>query len=340
MDITDRLKQVNDDFEKILGSSVGKNNLDRREKEARLYDLSLWSDLRSFTGNFVDEDGHVTNILNYEILRRELVRLSTFQKQTFLSNDITHLLKDRYASLYEELLLKPALKSYISEYLHHVSVSYDVLFRDSDILSVGCATGLTEKFLIDNYRVPRDNMLGIDASPLLIKMAQKRITAMEMDVSQMPPVQNRQLILSPMNYLHYYLHPGMEQSIQRISQLLFDGGYFIADFITPDSLRNYSPVLISENMISFRDTNLIEEKNNLYQETRVINVIRPGDRVSVSNEGRTLRYLPSMWKVRYYLKKLLGGDVDFYDANNLQKLKIRDETASTGRYVAVVRKKT
>ena len=83
---------------------------------------------------------------------------------------------------------------------------------------------------------------------------------------------------------------------------------------------------------------LIEEGNCTFQQSEILNVSRNNDRLLITNEGKHLRFLPPMWRLRQEFEKAFKGKVDIYDAVTLQPIGDKADTCPSTRYLLVAQK--
>jgi len=139
-----------------------------------------------------------------------------------------------------------------------------------------------------------------------------------------------------------YLSPEqLDEALAVTAQITQSGGYFFGDFITPDHIRTYPHVIRSKtsNVISLRNPVLIEEGNYTFQQSEILNVSRNNDRLLITNEGKHLRFLPPMWRLRKEFEKAFKGKVDIYDAVSLKPIGAKADTCPSTRYLLVAQKK-
>ena len=57
----------------------------------------------------------------------------------------------------------------------------------------------------------------------------------------------------------------------------------------------------------------------------------------ITYEGEHTRYLPSLWKLRYFFRKYFVR-VEFFDAITLEPLEAEDDTSPSSRYLVFAQK--
>ncbi len=305
----------------------------------RLNDRNNWEWLKSDIEKFLDANGHMTNLHYYNLLREELKEIASLQKEIqgekFGGNDDSF---HTYAELYDDVIGNPCLNDFMASYLRFAAEKYEIDYADSKILSIGCGTALVEKHILDTYKVPEENLVGIDNSAAMVSVAGKRINAKVMDILAMDKNPVWDITYQGLNVFQYLPKPYMEKAIHRTAAMTKQGGYFIGDFVTPDHMRWYPHIISSNDVISLRLPRFKEKDGNIYQESEIINVSRLNNDFRVTYEGRHLRYLPSMWKIRFLFQKFFKGQVDVYDAVTLEPVKTRADTTSSTRYILIARK--
>jgi predicted TPR repeat methyltransferase len=287
----------------------------------------------------LDEQGHTTDSNHWKILNWELKDAAAMQ-QNLLSQENTSDNFSNYAAVYDEVIGKPCLSSFMADYLRFFAKQYDVNLSASTVLSIGCGTGLVERFIIDEMGVQQSNLLGIDFSEAMVKVASESINAEWGDALHLDPaVQTWDLAYCGLNVLQYLGHEAIEEAVQRVSAVVNDGGYFVGDFITPDHIRTYSNVQFSEDgkILSLRTPKLVEIDNYIYQRSEIINVNCSGDKMRITHEGEHDRFLPALSRVRAYFEESFG-QVDIYDAISLQAIEKGRDTCASTRYLVVAKK--
>ncbi|MEM9540508.1 MAG: methyltransferase domain-containing protein [Cyanobacteria bacterium P01_E01_bin.42] len=303
-----------------------------------LFDVKRWQELKNQIVSNVNSDGHVKNSNSWNILQKELIRAAGLQ------NDILEIDKQdedsffTYAKVYDEVIGKKCLSSFIAKYIQFFNDTYDRKLSESKIISIGCGTGLVEEFIAKHYALKRENLLGIDISPAMVKIAAQKISARVENILDIDKeTESWDICFSGLNVFQYLRQPDMETAIANTAKITKDGGYFLGDFITPDHIRWYPNVIETENVISLRQPNLLEQNHNTFQQSKIINISKQSGKLRITDEGNHIRYLPSLWKVRYIFSKYFH-QVDIFDAISLESLQPEDDTSPSTRYVVVARK--
>jgi SAM-dependent methyltransferase len=284
----------------------------------------------------IDSDGFVTNFNYWNLLWNELLQAS--QLQCELIGEIHN--KDScysYAEIYDEVVRKESLKKITSKYIQFIHCKYHLDLSSSRILSIGCGTGIMEEYLLKNYYLEWDNVLGIDTSESMIKLASKRINAFVGDILDIKYTNSCDIAFASLNVFQSFVPSLMEEAIEKTSRIIKNDGYLIADFITSDHIRRYRNILDSENVVLLRKPSLIEESHNIIQQNEVINVAILNSKLQIMYGGKHNYYLPSICQVRYILGKFFNR-VDIFDALTFAYLNPEDDTSPSTQYLIVAQK--
>jgi len=301
--------------------------------EAPSQQESLLSCLRSHT----DDHGHHTSSVFWRNLIWELKEAAKLQNtiaRQEQASDNFH----RYAELYDAVIGQPCLDDFMSNYLRFVDKKYRK-WQDATVLSLGVGTGLTEQFLQDELGVRKENIYGIDISAAMVEVARRRLRADQGDILTLDPeVQTWDIAYSGLNVFHYLPFEHLNEAISRTAAVINPGGLFVGDFITPDHIRWYPNVLISEDeqIISLRTPRLIEENGRMFQESEIINIDFRDGRMGVSYAGKHKRFLPPLHRIRMAFEQHFA-DVTLYDAFSLQPIPEWADSCPSTRYVVVAR---
>jgi predicted metal-dependent enzyme (double-stranded beta helix superfamily) len=160
-DITRREKAPEPDFLTWLRNTVEiirrvrtarRHHCDESDKDldkliADLFDKERKQQLRLLDdlSEQIDESGHAINGYAWKLLCRELGEAAALQDkvlQTQLDDDSF----SSYAELYDAVIGNPCLEEFIAPYLAFCRKHYDLDFGDSTLLSLGCGTGLMERY--------------------------------------------------------------------------------------------------------------------------------------------------------------------------------------------------
>lgn len=302
----------------------------------QMFDITHWQSFESELKAHVDSNRYITNFNYWKILRNELTQAAHLQAKLLGMQNNKQDSFYTFAAIYDEVVGKQCLKEFTSNYIQFVHNTYNLDFPSSNILSIGCGTGIMEEYILKTYRLKREKIWGIDTSESMVKLALKRINAVVKDILEM---EDRlwDIIFASVNVFQYLPQASMERAIEKSFQITNIGGYFIGDFITPDHIRSYPHVIFSENVISLREPLLIEKTHNLIQQSEIINVSKLDGRLHITYEGKHFYYLPSLWKIRYIFEKFFKR-VDIFDALTLEPLKPEDDTSPSTRYLLVAQK--
>lgn len=245
-----------------------------------------------------------------------------------------------YAELYDEVIGKPCLEDFMASYIRFVKKEYKLDFKTMKLLSIGCGTGLIEDFMIRKMGFRKKNLFGLDISKAMINVANKKINAEVGNLLELDPrVQMWDLAYCGLNVFQYLDHRILEDVIRQTSRIIYPGGIFFGDFITPDHIRWYPNVIFSKNkkVVSLRTPTLVEKEFCIYQRSKIFNVSTLQDDMRITYEGEHERFLPSMQRVYREFRKVFD-EVDLYDAVTLQKIPIYADTCQSTRYLVVAKK--
>ena len=312
--------------------------LEQRDQQAvrKLCDPVNWNRLEQDLMQHVDEKtGHMTDLGYWNLLRSELIAAAKLQKSFLFPQDQGDPFFT-YAELYDELIGEPCLEEFIADYLKFVLEKYQLDMKKTKLLSIGCGTGVIEEYLIRELGLPHDHLLGIDKSEAMVQVASRRITARAEDVLSLSG-QEWDLTYCGLNVFQYLSPDQLDQALEVTAQITRPGGYFFGDFITPDHIRTYPHVIKSNtgNVLSLRHPVLIERDNYTFQQSEILNVNRSNGKLLITNEGKHLRFLPPLWRLRQRFEQAFKGKVDIYDAVTLDPIGPKADTCPSTRYLIV-----
>ncbi len=296
-----------------------------------LASADVFQKIRKDAEKYTDAGGFAVRKEQWDILRDELKHMADYQSAHRSSEDSFH----TYAALYDEVIGKPCLDSFIARYIRFAADTFGLNLKESSLLSAGCGTGIMEKHLISREGMNPESLLGIDKSPAMVKVASSRIRAEEADLLKFSPEADFDIVFQGLNVFQYMGVRGFEGAVRKSADLLKKGGVFLGDFVTPDHIRLYPNLIVSENVISLRQPELIYNDSNTFQRSEIINVNILNGETSVTYEGKHLRYLPAVVKVRHLFRKYFGNKVFVYDALSLEKLKNTSDTSGSTRYIVI-----
>jgi predicted metal-dependent enzyme (double-stranded beta helix superfamily)/SAM-dependent methyltransferase len=342
-DFLTRLRDMVEFSRRLLKiKKVRKNNGVQLETVLRqTFSTKQLPDLLLELQKFSDENGHVQNSVYWKNLNNELREASILQDDLKLNSkadDNFH----QYAEMYDALICQPMLDSFMSNYLLFFKSKFSADMSSKSIISLGVGTGLIEKFMIDNMGVEYDNLYGIDISESMVLEARKRIQADQGDVLTLDStVKLWDIAYSGLNVFHYINHTQLKEAIVKTASIVKKGGWFMADFITPDHMRWYSNVLYSadKKVISLRTPSLIEEQGCVFQESEIVNLDFSGEQLAVNYAGKHKRFLPPLHRIRKYFEDTFGGQVELYDAHSMEIIPHEADTCPSTRYVVIAQKK-
>lgn len=283
-------------------------------------------------------EGHSTDSVYWKILNQELREMARLQRSQRPASDDAF---ERYAELYDAVIGRHCLRDFMADYLRFFATQCNFDFSKVKVLSAGCGTGLAERFMIDELGVKPENLLGIDISPAMVTVAQKRIRAKTGDICAFGEDAGAwDLVFSGLNVYQYLSPVQFEQAVQNTADLLRSGGWFAGDFITPDHIRWYPNVIFSDdgNVISLRTPHLLEDSGRLFQESEIVNISFSKGYMEVSDAGRHRRFLPALDRVRHLFERWFDR-VLIYDAVTRELVHPDADSCASTRYVIFARKK-
>ncbi len=302
---------------------------DRRKKQQLLADLN----------QHVNSDGHAINSYWWKLLCHELTVAAQVQAELLQDTSSSNDAFQTYAELYDSVIGQPCLDSFISKYLQFMRDHYEIDFSQSSLLSLGCGTGLTERYIIEQLGMHKKNLLGIDISEAMIHVASQHIHAEIGDVMEIDPaVQRWDLAFCGLNIFQYLPHQNFAQAISKVAAVVKPGGYFFGDFITSDHIRWYPNLVFSDDqqIISLRTPKLIEKNQQMYQQSHILN-IDFRNQMRITDEGHHQRYLPPLSRVRGIFEQFFSGGVEIYDAVSLDPISADADTCLSTRYLVCAR---
>ncbi len=290
----------------------------------------------------VDDAGHFTDSVQWRVLNTELKEAAQLQQELRGRLRAVHDPFQDYAQLYDDLICGPCLDDFMKRYLFFFQEKYMPNLSEASVISLGCGTGLVERFIIDELGVKWERMYGIDLSKAMIREARKRIQADVGDILELDPrVRMWDVAFSGLNVLQYLPHHHLKDAIHKVAAILKPGGWFIGDFITPDHIRWYPNVLRAAggNTVSLRTARLIEEEGINYQESEIINIHFDDQQMHLNYAGKHKRYLPPVFRLRKCFESAFGPEVYLYDAVTLAPLPEWADSCRSTRYVVIARKR-
>lgn len=285
-----------------------------------------------------EPSGHQSNSVYWRALNWELREAAKAQAENPTQTDPFF----QYAELYDAVIGQPCLDDFMAAYLDHFEKWSGRSLARSSWLSVGCGTGLTEAYLIQQKGVDPQKLLGIDVSEAMIAMAKQRITARQADLFDLTPGNTGlwDVVFSGLNVYHYLDHHRLEEAIAITASLVRPGGYFVGDFITPDHIRWYPNVLYAaeKDIVSLRTPRLVEAEGHIFQESEIVNVNFRHQRMHITYAGKHRRFLPPMHRVRQYFERHFQGPVELWDAHSRQIIGPDADSCPSTRYVVVAQR--
>ncbi len=297
----------------------------------------MWEPFRSELQHLTDSNDHVLDTLTWFKLRESLIGIAAFQRHLndLQSDDDAF---NTYAQLYDEVIGKPCHTSFMREYIAFVLKSSGLDLARSTLLSIGCGTGIVEQQILKDHPIGYDNLMGIDLSESMIRVSSERIRSRVQNLMDLPESrQSWDMTYTGLNVFQYLDDAQYETAIRVTARITNPSGLYFGDFITPDHIRWYPHVIQSDNVISLRQPTIVEKNHNTYQQSEIINISRLQGGFKVTYEGKHLRYLPSLQKVRSTFSRYFTGQVDIYDALSLERVPESGETTPSTRYLLVAR---
>ncbi len=305
----------------------------------KTFDVAQKDSLREKLESVIDEEGHVSDSIQWRILNHELKQAAAFQRQIEGAKQSGDSFMD-YARMYDALICQSCMDSFMRRYLFFFQEKFGVDFSNKSLISLGCGTGLVEKFMMDELGLRFEQCYGIDISEAMINVARERIQADVGDILGLDPsVKTWDIAFSGLNVLQYLPAKKLDEAIGKISAILNDGGYFVGDFITPDHIRWYPNLMRAEegDILSLRTPKLIEEEGINYQESEIVNIDFGGKRMKINYAGKHKRYLPALFRMRQLFGKYFE-EVSLFDTGTLAEIPEWADSCSSTRYVVVAKK--
>jgi len=316
------------------------------EAQARKAKQRLFSDethdnfLQDLKEN-VDEHQHQQNSVYWKLLNQELRAAAELQSQLTgeqKAGDHFH----QYAAMYDALICQPCLDNFIAGGLEFFREQFVPDFSTQRLLSIGAGTGLVERYIINRFGLPYEQLLGMDLSQAMVQEARSRIRAEQGDILAFDAEGAKwDIAFTGLNVFHYLPGDRLKEAIEKTAGLVRPGGYFFGDFITPDHIRWYPNVMYSadESIISLRTPRLVEAAGRMYQESEILNVQFSEGKLRLNYAGKHRRFLPPLHRVRTYFEQAFGGPVALYDAQSLQRIPESADSCPSTRYFVVAQKK-
>ncbi|HKK89310.1 MAG TPA: methyltransferase domain-containing protein [Saprospiraceae bacterium] len=332
--------QLRNRMEKIRRwEKIGGHEKEISEMKARAFHSAHLKELRQTLDIQLDEHGHALNSSYWKMLNTEMIVAAECQKEDSAEagEDKFH----KYAELYDELIGRTSLNSFIADYLDWLSRKHGLDFQEMRMISLGCGTGLVEAYMMEHYQIPKEQMYGIDISEAMVHEAGKRMNADVGDVLTLDPeIDTWDLAYSGLNVFQYLDFRRIQEAIEKTAAIVKPGGYFIGDFITPDHIRWYPNVMSSGNgrVISLRTPSLVEQEGRIFQESEITNVSFLNGEMEVHYSGKHKRFLPPIHRIRKYFEEAFGSEVHLYDAKSLEEIPEWADSCASTRYVVLARK--
>ncbi len=245
-----------------------------------------------------------------------------------------------YAPLYDAIIGYHSIE-FILNYFRYFERVYQINWSDKNVLSVGCGTGMVEQQLIQHLGIQHAQLLGIDISEAMVKVALDRIRAKKMDILALDQKQKQfDIVLSTLNVYQYLNSNDLANAVSKSAACTQTGGYFVGDFIPPDHIDWYPHILFSqdEKIISIRNPHIIDATPFAFQESEIVNIDTSSATINYHYAGTHRRILPSIPYMRALFQQHFGPEVDIYDAVDLQTVLPGDSSCKSKRYVIIAKK--
>lgn len=313
------------------------SNEDWRSTPEQLFQPQLFEQLKTELDAQCDEQGYILNQHYWRALRQQLKNLAEMQKHYLGSQSTSNDPFANYAARYDAINGQQNL-NYIAKCLQLFIDNYDTQFAERSVLSVGCGTGIVEAHMIEKLGIAKEKLFGFDLSEAMVQVAQHRIHAEVRDVvTFQPEAEHWDFCCAWTNVLQYLPYQSLETALLNLATALKQGGYFVADFITPDHIRCFPNVLQSEQVCLLRQPTLWYENQHLFQITELFNVSQINEQFMVTYEGQHKRFLPSLANMRSLFAQYFSR-VDLYDALSLEPLRANADTSESTRYLLIAQK--
>ncbi len=311
----------------------------KKEKKSDVFDEGWYNQLLVFlqkvtdpiTNKASDNSLWLRTIQNFKILAR-------IQEEDQGSEDNFQ----TYAALYDAVVGLPCLNDFMKSYLTFFQNHTGKIWNASKVLSVGCGTGLVEEWLIKEFNIPNEHLLGIDISEAMVEVARERIRSRAGDILEIDDIPDQwDIAVSGLNVYQYLPSLKFETAIANTYSILSKGGYFVGDFITSDHIRWYPNVLYStdKKIISLRTPRVFEREGKTYQESEIINMNFNKGSFEVYYAGKHLRYLPEISTLRKTFENCFE-EVKLFDPFTLLPVPHDAKTTNSTRYVVFAGKTT
>ncbi|MEO0604411.1 MAG: methyltransferase domain-containing protein, partial [Myxococcota bacterium] len=286
-----------------------------------------------------DDDGHITDSVQWDVLNQELRATSALQRALREASDTGDDDFADYAQDYDALIGQPCLDGFMKGYLARYAQQQPL--GDLDIVSVGCGTALVEEHLIRHHGADPARLYGFDLSDAMVEVARRRIQADQADLFEIGALgRTWDLAYAGLNVLQYATPERFEDAVAEVAKVVRPGGGFLGDFITPDHIRRYPNLLASDtgDVLSLRTPRLRERDGSMLQESDILNISFTRGRMAVEHVGRHARFLPPIVRVRRAFEQAFGGPVELVDAVTHQVVPDTWDTCPSTRYVVHARK--
>mmetsp|Transcript_4300 Transcript_4300/g.7695 ORF Transcript_4300/g.7695 Transcript_4300/m.7695 type:complete len:647 (-) Transcript_4300:158-2098(-) len=257
-----------------------------------------------------------------------------------------------YARMYDALIGNPCMDSFMGKYVKYffdqvwLKETGRSIAEDCKVMSVGCGTGLVERFMLDEVGISPQNLAAFDLSPSMVETAvQFRgiTTAKVGNVLEMSAEMYglHDVLYAGLNVFQYLPADKLDDALERTAACTKEGGYFVTDFITPDHIRWYPNLMISADRKTFslRTPQLIQKDYQMYQRSDIINVTWDTEdgSLKINDSGLHQRWLAPMSRIIEAIEKHFPR-VRVFDAVTMEELPRHADTSPSTRYVVIANK--
>ena len=300
----------------------------RKKVYDKIENTSNWDKFRNELMEIINHDTmKVSNSKYWDVMWWELKEAAKMQRIILEEKCMPDMNLDNfqdYSLVYDQVICKPCFNEFTKDYIDFVESKYCVKFNNSSVISIGSGTGFVEDYLIIHKGVKKDNLLGIDISDAMVKIASTKINSKVTNIKNYYPNKQWDIIYSGLNAIQYILPKDFPMSVKNLASITKTGGIFFSDLITPDHIHLYPNVIETNDVISLRRPQIIEKDGYVFQESEILNISRLSNRMAFHYNGFHRRYLPSIREIYTMFKKEFGGPVELFDVKSLEKIIIDD----------------
>ncbi len=308
------------------------------ELRAALSTVEQRGALRSTLDALTDEQGFVTDSIQWDVLNRELEATAALQEGLRAEVDPTDD-ADTHAENHDALIGRPSLEGFVKGYLARFASEHPL--HDLDIVSVGCRSGLVEEHLVEAHGADPARLRGYDQSEVMVRVARRRIRAEQANLFELRALgRTWDLVYAGLDALQSATSEPFEDVVDAVAKVVRPGGAFLGDFVTSDHVRRYPNLVCSESgdVVSLRTARLVERDGSMVQEATITNVSFAAGRMTVEHVGRQVRVLTPLVRVRRAFERAFGGRVELFDAVSHAPVPETSDTCPSTRYVVHARR--